>query len=82
MVMLIGHYDEALGLRQPQARNLAQQLAAEPAIAPILPGAHKLKTPHIAGEEQPAAGDQLALLPDPPPLPQSIGDHGLIQAAP
>ncbi|MNE06293.1 hypothetical protein D3C80_988770 [compost metagenome] len=82
MVVLVGHYDELPGPLEPLAGDLAQQLTAEAPVAPILMGAYQLKAPHGAGEEEAAAGHQTLPLPDPPPLSQSIGDHGLIEVAP
>lgn len=82
VVVLVGHYDELPGSLEPLTGDLAQQLTAEAPVAPILMGTNQLEAPHGAGEEEAATGDQATLMPDPPPLSQSIGDHGLIEVAP
>ena len=81
MIVLVGHYDEPVDPRQPVPGNLAQQLAAQSLIAPCLPGAYQLEATQGVGEEETATGDQLLLLPDPPPLTQPVPDHRLIQLA-
>ena len=59
--------------------NLAQQLAAEPLITPFPVSSHQLKAPQFIGKEETAAGNQLIIQPDPPPVTQVIGDHCLIE---
>ncbi len=67
--MLVGHYDEAFGLRQTLACNLAQQLAAEPAIAPIPVGAYQLEAPSLVVKKRPQLASA-ARLARSPTLPQ------------
>ncbi len=65
VIVLVGHYDEPVDPRQPVPGNLAQQLTAQPLIAPCLSGAYQLEAAQSIGEEEAATGDQLFLLPDP-----------------
>lgn len=54
VIVLVGHYDEPVDPCQPVPGNLAQQLTAQPLIAPCLPCAHQLEArPRVSVKKRP-----------------------------